>query len=83
VNEDRVAFYERLIEAERCLDDLRERAGVSETELEAALAPNDDGDPDDLYRLARAVTLLGGRLEVRAVFSDGAVTLLLEPEPSA
>jgi hypothetical protein len=81
VNEERVAFYRRLNQAEARLEALRERAGVSEAEFDAALAPNENGDPDDLYRLARAVALLGGRLELRAVLSEESVSLLLEPAP--
>jgi hypothetical protein len=81
VKEQRVAFYRRLNEAERRLEALRERAGVSEAEFDAALAPNADGDPDDLYRLSRAIALIGGRLELRAVFAGETVSLMLEPPP--
>jgi hypothetical protein len=77
LDEQRVAFYRQVIEAELLLDKIRQRIGVSEAEFDAALEPDShDGDADDLYRLARCVELLGGSLEVRAVFAGRSIALL-------
>jgi hypothetical protein len=73
LNEERVALYRRLMDAEGRLEEVRRRRGVSATALDA-------GESDDyLSTLARYVAELGGHLEVRAVFPDESITLLREP----
>jgi hypothetical protein len=79
LNEGRVATYKRLMEAEALLDDRRRRLGVSEDAigeaLEAALAGAEGDDQLYLATLARYVEMLGGRLEVQAVFPDETIAL--------
>jgi len=73
LNEERVAMYRRLMDAEARLEPVRLRHGVGETAPEA-------GESDDyLATLARYVAALGGHLEVRAVFPEETITLLREP----
>jgi hypothetical protein len=81
----RLATYERLMEAERRLDSMRRRRSVSDTALGDALEVAETENEEDVYiaTLVRYVSELGGRLEVRAVFPDGTVTLLREPAPPA
>lgn len=82
LDEHRVAFYRQLIVADERLEERRRRLGVSEAAFDAALEPDPgEDDADDLYCLLRCVELLGGTLEVRAVFDDGPVTLLASAEP--
>lgn len=77
MSERRLVFRCRLIAVDDRLDRLRRQRGLSEHEVAKAIAtdlgPEDD---DDLFRLARYVELLGGQLEIRAVFPDQTVTLL-------
>lgn len=84
LNERRMDYYGRLMEAERRLEELRAARGISEAVYDAAqvLDPaTGEEETEDLARLARAVAVLGGRLELRAVFPDETVPLMLEPPP--
>lgn len=84
LNEQRVAIYGRLMEAEERLEPVRQRRGVSDTALGDAIETSEsahDGDRhDDVYldALTRYVAALGGHLEVRAVFPEETITLLLQ-----
>lgn len=86
LNEERVATYKRLMEAEVRLADLRRRRGVSQATIARALdvsQPNVSRveQEDDVYlsTLARYIAALGGHLEVQAVFPDETITVLREP----
>ena len=83
LNEERIAFYGRIRRAARLLDAERERRGMSAEEYDAAQIVDPatgEEETEDLARLARSVASLGGRLEVNAVFADGTIRLLIEPE---
>jgi DNA-binding XRE family transcriptional regulator len=95
LNEERVALYRRVVEADARLSSLhiaqlRRRRGVSQALVADAL---DVSQPnisrierqDDLYlsTLARYVAALGGELELRAAFPDETVILLGSERPSA
>ena len=84
VNENNLALYGRMLAIERTLDPLRRLRGLGANAWEAAWETSNRDDPrverdDDLLSIARYVQMLGGRLEVRAVFPDEAVVLLTEP----
>lgn len=83
VNEERVATYRRVMDAEARLDEVRKRRGLPETAISDALdAIEGDGDTIEavedlcLRTLARYVAQLGGQVELRAVFPDETVVLL-------
>ncbi len=82
LNEDRVAAYKLLMDAEARLEEVRRRRGVSTDALANAVEP-EDGTDDEPYiaALERYVGALGGYLEVRAVFPDETVTVLRRPAP--
>ncbi len=87
LSEQRMDTYQRLMDAEVRLDEVRRRRGLSETAIADALdAIEGDGSviepQDDLYlaTIARYVAELGGHIEVLAVFEDESVTLLHEPD---
>jgi hypothetical protein len=87
LNERRVAAYERLMDAEELIAHARYERGVSdETILDALEASEPEGahfeHEDELYLtvLGRYVATLGGVLELRAVFPEGTVVVLSEPE---
>ncbi len=87
LNERRVATYERLMDAEELIAHARYEHGVSdETILDALCVSEPQGvrfeDEDELYLtvLGRYVAALGGVLELRAVFPEGSVVVLSEPE---
>jgi transcriptional regulator with XRE-family HTH domain len=89
LNEQKVAAYKRLMQAEVRLSELRTRRGVSQATLAEALAVSQPNvsrieQEDDVYlsTLARYVAALGGHLEVQAVFPDETVTVLREPDPT-
>lgn len=89
LNEQNVAAYKRLMQAELRLSELRSRRGVSQAVLADALAVSQPNvsrieQEDDVYlsTLARYVAALGGHLEVQAVFPDETVTVLREPGPT-
>jgi DNA-binding XRE family transcriptional regulator len=89
LNEQKVAAYKRLMQAELRLSELRSRRGVSQATLADALAVSQPNvsrieQEDDVYlsTLARYVAALGGHLEVQAVFPDETVTVLREPDPT-
>ena len=89
LSEKRMDTYQRLMDAESLLDEVRRRRAVPETAMADALdAIEGGGDQiqpeDDLYlrTVTRYVSELGGRVEVVAVFPEGAVTLLSEPSPA-
>ena len=75
--------YEQLSYAEYRLDGLRKRRGLSQRQLDDRA----DAKPDrsfvhlagELVALTRVVEVLGGYVEVRAVFDDETITLLREP----
>jgi DNA-binding XRE family transcriptional regulator len=86
LNEQRVATYKRLMDAELRLADLRRRRGVSQATIAKALEVSQPNvsrieNEDDVYlsTLARYVAALGGHLEVQAVFPDETITVLREP----
>lgn len=84
LNEQRVAMYGRLMDAEERLEPVRRRQGVSDTALGDAIQASEsaNGDRfDDVYldALTRYVAALGGHLEVQAVFPEETITLLREP----
>ncbi|HTX44963.1 MAG TPA: helix-turn-helix domain-containing protein [Solirubrobacteraceae bacterium] len=89
LNEQKVAAYKRLMQAELRLGELRSRRGVSQATLADALAVSQPNvsrieQEDDVYlsTLARYVAALGGHLEIQAVFPDETVTVLREPDPT-
>jgi hypothetical protein len=84
LNEQRVAMYGRIMDAEERLEPARRRRGLSDAALGDAIEESEsaNGDRcDDVYldALTRYVAALGGHLEVRAVFPDEAITLLRQP----
>ena len=86
LNEEHVAAYGRLDEAERRFYAARQRRGFTDAMLAEALGVDEDeawslDRDDDLYLLAlgRHVAAAGGHLELRAVFDDEEVLLLREP----
>ena len=84
VNENNAALYDRMLEAERVLEPIRRRRGVPPDAWQTAWEASNPPDPkldrdDDLLSIARYVSMLGGRLELRAVFEDEEVLLLREP----
>jgi hypothetical protein len=81
-----VATYARLLEAQERIAQACSRAGATDAAIDDALAASEPSDPEalsdrELYlgTLARFVAVLGGRLEVSAVFPDETVTLPGEP----
>lgn len=88
LREKRMDTYQRLMDAEVRLDDVRQRRGLPEAAIADALDAIEGEGPliepvDDLYleTIARYVGELGGHVEVLAVFPDQTVTLLREPGP--
>ena len=88
LNEERVAAYGRLGDAEARFHEARRRRGVTDAIMAQRLGGDEDeawsvGQGNDLYlfALARHVAAAGGRLELRAVFDDEEVLLLREPPP--
>ena len=89
LNEQRVATYRRLMQAELRLGELRSRRGLSQATVAQALdvsQPNISRieQEEDVYlsTLARYVAALGGHIEVNAVFPDETITLLRDPDVS-
>jgi transcriptional regulator with XRE-family HTH domain len=86
LNEEHVAAYGRLGDAEERLHAARRRRGVSDATMAERLGVGEDdvwavdqGSDLYLFALARHVAAAGGRLELRAVFDDEEVLLLSEP----
>lgn len=86
LSERRMDTYQRLMEAEARLDEVRRRRGLAETVIADLLDELEGAEPslepqDDLYlaTIARYVAKLGGHVEVLAVFPEQTVTLLREP----
>jgi hypothetical protein len=86
VDEDLIAAYGRLADAERRFYEARQRRGVTDAMMAQRLAIDegeawtvDPGEDLYLFALARHVAAAGGRLELRAVFDDEEVLLLCEP----
>ena len=87
VNEDHVAAYGLLDEAERSFYAARQRRGFTDAMMAEALGVEEEdawsveAEDGDLFlaALARHVAAAGGRLELRAVFEDEEVLLLREP----
>lgn len=75
--------YRQLSEAEYRLDDLRERRGLSQPQLDERADARPDRSfaqlADELVALTRVVEALDGYVEVRAVFDDETIRLLREP----
>ena len=89
IDEQRVALYRRLMDAEARLDHVRERRRMSDTAfgdvLDAVEADPERNRSDvDVYlsALARYVGALGGHLDVLAVFPEETISLLREPGSS-
>jgi transcriptional regulator with XRE-family HTH domain len=89
LDEHRVELFKLLMTAETTLHQLRERRGVSQASLAAALDTSQPNvsrieNEDDVYlsTLRRYVAALGGHIEVRAVFPDETVTVLGDPGSS-
>ncbi|MGH2877186.1 MAG: helix-turn-helix domain-containing protein [Solirubrobacteraceae bacterium] len=87
LNEQRVAAYKRLMQAELRLSELRNRRGLSQAAIADALSVSQPNisrieQEDDVYlsTLARYVAALGGHLEVQAVFPDETITVLREQD---
>ncbi len=86
VNPDNAALYDRMLDAERLLDPVRRRRGLPPDAWQTAWEASNPPDPrldrdDDLLSIARYVSMLGGRLELRAVFDDDEEVLLLREPP--
>lgn len=86
LNEQRIANYKRLMQAETKLVELRARRGLSQVAIAEALEVSQPNvsrieQEDDVYlsTLGRYVEALGGHLEVKAVFPDETVTLFTTP----
>lgn len=86
LNEQRVATYVRLMDAQERIAQARHRHGANRATIEEALAVSELNDAegkqeDDLYlrTLARFVAGLGGHLEVLAVFPEETIALRREP----
>jgi hypothetical protein len=92
LDEQRVATYARLMEAQERIAQARSRRGEAQARIADALAASEagieeGGGEDDLYlaALARYVEALGGRLEggrleVQAVFRDETIVVRREPD---
>jgi DNA-binding XRE family transcriptional regulator len=87
LNERKVAAYKRLMEAEIRLSELRQRRGISQAKIAAALEVSQPNvsrieQEEDVYlsTLARYVAALGGHLEILAVFPEETITVLREPD---
>jgi hypothetical protein len=85
VNENNAALYDRMLATEDLLRPVRRRRGLGADTWLAAWEASNPEDPrlerdDDLLSVARYVAMLGGHLEVRAVFEDEEIVLLREPE---
>ncbi len=84
LNETRVDTYRRVVDAQiQIAESLLRRGSVSQEQLDEAMSasqtmPARTGDEDGVYlsSLARYVSALGGRLELRAVFGEQIVTVL-------
>lgn len=86
VRESRVEIYKRLMEAQERIAHALYRRGLSNEVVQDALNSADERLSDverieDLYlsALAHYVDVLGGRLEVRAIFGDQEIILRREP----
>jgi DNA-binding XRE family transcriptional regulator len=86
LNEQRVAAYKRLMEAELRLSELRAKRGLSQSAIAEALSVSQPNvsrieQEDDVYlsTLGRYISALGGHLEVQAVFPDETITVLRVP----
>lgn len=82
VNDKRAELYERLFEAQELIAHALYRRGVSHEVVAAALDAvdervSDEDRREDLYlaALSHYVEALGGRLQVRAVFTDDAIVV--------
>lgn len=82
IDEQRVAAYALILEAEERIVTARTRAGVSDAEIDAALEACEPSDPEslsprDLYltTMGAFVTALGGHLDVAAVFEGERIDL--------
>lgn len=95
LDEQRMALYQRIVDAELRLGELRlaelrRGRGVSQATVADALdvsQPNisriEQSDDLRLSTLNRYVAALGGRLEVQAIFDDASFSLLPDPTPPA
>ena len=81
ISDQLAAYYDRLMAAEERLEQLRIAAGVSEEDFDNAqvLDPETgEEESEDLARLANAVRVLGGHLEINAVLPQGTVRLFTD-----
>lgn len=90
LNEARVETYRRVMEAQSQIGERLMGRGVTEEQIDRALAAAHPDAPADepeeevyLSSLARFVAALGGHLEVRAVFPDETVTVMRTDPPVA
>jgi hypothetical protein len=82
LDERRVAAYRRLMVAEERLYELCERRAEGMDWVGEALgSPIETDTALWLLELGEKVALIGGQLEVAAVFPEETVTLLIEPGP--
>lgn len=90
-DEVRIRVYQRLMDAQDEIAHARYARGVDHAVIEAALDASESGPTaaelrEDLYlaSLRHYIEALGGRLEVRAVFPQEAITVLASAqEPRA
>lgn len=82
LNEARALAYQRLMQADVRLSELRRRRGLSQMTLADAVDADQLEQEDDLYlaTLARYVAGLGGHLKIQAVFPEAAITVLTVPD---
>ncbi len=87
LNEARVETYKRVIEAQSQIGDLLLSRGVTNEQIDLALAAAHpdvpaEGPEEEVYlsSLSRFVAALGGHLEVHAVFPEESVTILRTDE---
>ncbi len=92
LNEVRIETYRRLMDAQTEIAEVLLQGGlVSEEQLDEALSASQADEPgaaaaeDGIYlsALARYVSVLGGHLELRAVFPDVTVTVRHSDAPIA
>jgi hypothetical protein len=83
LSDDHEHAHRQLSDAEYKLDDVRERRGLSQRQLDERAEAMPERSfahlAAELVALTRVVEALGGHVDVRAVFDDETITLLREP----